>query len=362
MPDAPLRRAADAGTLRNPGVLAAQVRRMLRDPRSRSLAEQFGGQWLQFRALESLTRNRERFPDFDDDLRMSMRGETEHFIEYVIQEDRSILDFLDAKYTFLNERLARHYGIAGVSGPGFRRVELVDTPRAGVLTHASVLTVSSYATRTSPVLRGKWILDNLLNAPPPDPPPDVPNLNEASIGTAASLREQLEAHRHDPTVRLLPSPDGSARLRPRELRRRRRLADHGRQLPDRRERVPARWRRVHGARGAAPRARRPAPGVRAVPHVEADDYALGRGLDATTPDGQGDRGPAAGAAVPVLGAGPRDREQPAVPAATTERRASRSGDATEISSEQHDPYGRHLPRRTFLRGLGALIALPRSTR
>ena len=199
MPDAPLRRAADAGTLRNPGVLAAQVRRMLRDPRSRSLAEQFGGQWLQFRALESLTRNRERFPDFDDDLRMSMRGETEHFIEYVIQEDRSILDFLDAKYTFLNERLARHYGIAGVSGPGFRRVELVDTPRAGVLTHASVLTVSSYATRTSPVLRGKWILDNLLNAPPPDPPPDVPNLNEASIGTAASLREQLEAHRHDPT-------------------------------------------------------------------------------------------------------------------------------------------------------------------
>ena len=199
MPDAALRRAADAGTLRNPSVLSAQVRRMLRDPRSHSLAEQFGGQWLQFRALESLTRNRERFPNFDDYLRMCMRRETERFVEHVIRDDRSILDFIDARYSFLNERLATHYGIDGIAGPEFRRVDLTGTPRSGVLTHASVLTVSSYATRTSPVLRGKWILDNLLNAPPPDPPPDVPNLNEASIGTAASLRQQLEAHRKDPT-------------------------------------------------------------------------------------------------------------------------------------------------------------------
>ena len=199
MPDAALRRAADAGTLRNPGVLSAQVRRMLRDPKSHSLAEQFGGQWLQFRALESLTRNRERFPNFDDYLRVCMRRETERFVEYVIRNDRSILDFIDAKYSFLNERLAKHYGIDGVTGPAFRRVDLTGTPRSGVLTQASVLTVSSYATRTSPVLRGKWILDNLLNAPPPDPPPDVPNLNEASIGTVASLRQQLEAHRTNPT-------------------------------------------------------------------------------------------------------------------------------------------------------------------
>jgi mono/diheme cytochrome c family protein len=199
MPDAALRRAADAGTLRNPGVLSAQVRRMLRDPKSHSLAEQFGGQWLQFRALESLTRNRERFPDFDDYLRMCMRRETERFVEYVIRNDRSIVDLIDAKYSFLNERLAKHYGIDGVTGPEFRRVDLTGTPRSGVLTQASVLTVSSYATRTSPVLRGKWILDNLLNAPPPDPPPDVPNLNEASIGTVASLRQQLEAHRTNPT-------------------------------------------------------------------------------------------------------------------------------------------------------------------
>ena len=199
MPDAALRRAADTGTLRDPGVLAAQVRRMLRDPKSQALAEQFGGQWLQFRALESTTRNRERFPDFEDYLRLSMRRETEMFVAHVIRDDRSILDFLDARYSFVNERLARHYGIAGVTGPEFRRVDLAGTPRGGVLTQASVLTVSSYATRTSPVLRGKWILDNLLNAPPPDPPADVPNLDETAIGTAASMREQLQAHRRDPT-------------------------------------------------------------------------------------------------------------------------------------------------------------------
>jgi hypothetical protein len=199
MPDAALRRAADMGTLRDPGVLAAQVRRMLRDPRSQALAEQFGGQWLQFRALESTTRNRERFPDFEDYLRQSMRRETELFVAHIVREDRSILDFLDARYSFLNERLARHYGIDGVSGPAFRKVDLSGTRRVGVLTQASVLTVSSYATRTSPVLRGKWILDNLLNAPPPAPPADVPNLDEAAIGTAASMREQLQAHRRDPT-------------------------------------------------------------------------------------------------------------------------------------------------------------------
>ena len=199
MPDAALRRAADTGTLRNPRVLAAQVRRMLRDPRSQALAEQFGGQWLQFRALESTTRNRERFPDFEDYLRQSMRRETEMFVEHIIRQDRSILEFLDANYSFMNERLARHYGIAGVSGPEFRRVDLTGSPRRGVVTQASVLTVSSYATRTSPVLRGKWILDNLLNAPPPEPPADVPNLDETTIGTAASMRDQLKAHRRNPT-------------------------------------------------------------------------------------------------------------------------------------------------------------------
>ena len=198
MPDEELRRAADSGTLRNPNVLAAQVRRMLRDPRASALAESFGGQWLQFRGLESVTRDRDRF-EFEDYLRMSMRRETQMFVEYVIRQDRSILDFLDGKYSFLNERLAQHYGVAGIRGPQFRKVDLTGYPRGGVLTQGSVLTVSSYATRTSPVLRGKWILENLLNAPPPSPPPDVPNLDEKAIGTSASMREQLEAHRKDPT-------------------------------------------------------------------------------------------------------------------------------------------------------------------
>lgn len=199
MPDAQLRRAAGLGTLRNPAVLSAQIRRMLRDPKAHALAENFGGQWLQFRALESVTRDRDRFPDFEDYLRLSMRRETELFIENIIRQDRRILDFIDGRYSFLNERLARHYGIPNVSGPEFRRVDLSDTPRGGVLTQASVLTVSSYATRTSPVLRGRWVLDNLLDAPPPEPPPDVPNLREEEIGSAASMRQQLEMHRKDPT-------------------------------------------------------------------------------------------------------------------------------------------------------------------
>jgi mono/diheme cytochrome c family protein len=198
MPDAALRRAADAGTLRKPAVLEAQVHRMLRDPKADALAEHFGGQWLQFRALESITRDRDRFPDFDDYLRYSMKRETMLFVENVVKEDRSILDFIDGQYSFVNERLARHYGINGVSGPEFRRVDLSGTPRGGVLTQGSVLTVSSYATRTSPVMRGKWILENLLDAPPPPPPADVPNLDESAIGTAASMRAQLESHRKDP--------------------------------------------------------------------------------------------------------------------------------------------------------------------
>ena len=198
MPDDRLRRAADAGTLRNPIVLAQEVRRLLKDPRAHALAENFGGQWLQFRALESVTRDRQRFPDFEDYLRLSMRRETELFIEHVIREDRSVLDFITGRYSFLNERLAKHYGIPNVTGPEFRRVDLSGTPRGGVVTQGSVLTVSSYATRTSPVLRGKWILENLLNAPPPDPPADVPNLDETNIGTSASVRMQLEEHRKNP--------------------------------------------------------------------------------------------------------------------------------------------------------------------
>jgi hypothetical protein len=200
MPDEELRRCAEQRTLRRPQVLAAQVRRMLEDEKASALVEGFGGQWLQFRALESVAPDRERFPSFDNNLRLSMRRETELFFETIVREDRSILDLLDGRYTFLNERLARHYDIAGVTGPDFRRVDLaLAGRRSGVLTQASVLTVSSYATRTSPVLRGKWILENLLAAPPPDPPAGTPRLDEATIGASGSLRQQMEAHRTNAT-------------------------------------------------------------------------------------------------------------------------------------------------------------------
>ena len=199
MPDRELRRAAAAGELHTTRGLETQVHRMLLDDRSRSLVQEFGGQWLQIRALESAAPDKDRFPAFDDYLRISMRRETELFFDRIIKEDRSILDFLDAPWTYLNERLAQHYQLPGIEGPAFRRVDLTGPQRAGVLTQASVLTVSSYATRTSPVLRGKWILENLLNAPPPAPPPGVANLNEATATAPTSLRQQLEAHRTNAT-------------------------------------------------------------------------------------------------------------------------------------------------------------------
>jgi mono/diheme cytochrome c family protein len=198
MPDDELLRSADEGTLRQPDVLEAQVRRMLKDPKVHAQVENFGGQWLQTRALESHTPDRAKFPEFTDYTRMSMKRETDLFFENVIREDRPILDFVDAPYTFLNQRLAEYYKIPGVKGHEFRKVDLTETQRRGVLAHASVLTVTSYANRTSPVLRGKWILENLLNTPPPAPPPDVPALNESPIGKSVSVRAQLEEHRANP--------------------------------------------------------------------------------------------------------------------------------------------------------------------
>ena len=200
MPDEELMSLADRRQLRKPAILAAQVRRMLKDSKSGALVENFGGQWLELRRLESVKPDRERFPEYDEYLRLLMRDETEKFVDSIVREDRSILDFIDGNYSFINERLAQFYKIPNVKGPEFRRVELTgNTQRSGVLTQASVLTVSSYATRTSPVLRGKWILENILNAPPPPPPPGVPNLDEAAVGASASLRQQLEEHRKNTT-------------------------------------------------------------------------------------------------------------------------------------------------------------------
>jgi hypothetical protein len=197
MPDDDLMRAAERGTLRRPEVLEAQVRRMLQDPKISRLVENFGGQWLQFRGLESHQPDFYLYPAFDNYLRISMVEETQMFFENIIREDRNILDFLDADYTFVNEYLGQYYGLRDVKGPQFRKVSLVNTPRRGILGQASMLTMSSYGNRTSVVLRGKWVLENLLNAPPPPPPPNVPDLEQTKIGADATLRQRMEVHREN---------------------------------------------------------------------------------------------------------------------------------------------------------------------
>jgi Protein of unknown function (DUF1592)/Protein of unknown function (DUF1588)/Protein of unknown function (DUF1587)/Protein of unknown function (DUF1585)/Protein of unknown function (DUF1595) len=198
MPDDELLRVAEARRLHVPSVLNAQVRRMLADSKSGALAQNFAAQWLGTRALDGVTRDQTKFPEWNAELRDAMKMETRLFFDAVLRDNRPISDFIDGRYTFLNQRLARHYGIAGIEGPDFRRVELATNERSGVFTQASVLTVSSYPTRTSVVLRGKYLLETVLNAPPPPPPGDVPPLDEKNIGVAVSHRAQLEAHRTNP--------------------------------------------------------------------------------------------------------------------------------------------------------------------
>ncbi|MEZ5352723.1 MAG: DUF1592 domain-containing protein [Bryobacteraceae bacterium] len=199
MPDDELMQLAGAGKLSKPEVLTAQVNRLLADPRSASFADNFAGQWLETRNLDSVKPDPQKFPEWGPELRESMKQETSLFFDAMLRENRPLGDFLDARFTFLNETLAKHYGIEGVKGPDFRRVELTSDQRGGVLGQASVLTVTSYPTRTSPVIRGKYLLQNILGAPPPAPPPDVPALEEESVGNAGSLRQQLEKHRTNPS-------------------------------------------------------------------------------------------------------------------------------------------------------------------
>ena len=198
IPDDDLLTLATQKKLHEPLVLKAQVKRMLADSRSRALVTNFAGQWLHLRNLAQLKPDPDKFPEFDTELRDSLGRETELFFEAVMREDRSVLDFLDGPFSYLNERLAKYYGIPGVEGSRFRRVALTGNQRSGVLTQGSILTVSSYPTRTSPVIRGKWILENFLAAPPPPPPPNVPELKAEEIGTTASMRQQLEQHRANP--------------------------------------------------------------------------------------------------------------------------------------------------------------------
>jgi hypothetical protein len=199
-PDDELLAAAEHGRLRKPGELERHLKRMLADPRSNALVENFAAQWLQLRDIRSAIPDPDLFPEFDENLRDAFRRETELFVESQVREDRGIMELLTANYTFVNERLARHYGIPNVYGSRYRRVTLENPEqRGGLLGQGSILTLTSYPNRTSPVLRGKWLLENILGTPPPAPPPNVPALpDQGPDGQRQSVRERLEEHRRNP--------------------------------------------------------------------------------------------------------------------------------------------------------------------
>jgi hypothetical protein len=199
IPDDELLDLATRGKLGDAAILDQQVRRMVADPRAGALVSNFAAQWLYLRNVRAVAPDVNAFPGFDGDLREALLKETELFLDSQLRDDHSVVDLLTANYTFLNERLARHYGVTGVYGSHFRRVTITDPNRVGLLGQGSILTVTSYATRTSPVVRGKWLLENILGAPPPSPPPNVPPLPERSTeGRALTVRERMEQHRKDP--------------------------------------------------------------------------------------------------------------------------------------------------------------------
>jgi hypothetical protein len=195
VPDDQLLELAEKGKLKDPAVLDQQIHRLLDDPRAESLVSNFAGQWLYIRNLAQQKPDPDVFPEFDESLRLSFQRETELFFQNIVREDRSVMELLDANYTFLNQRLAEHYGIPNIYGAQFRKVTLTDPNRGGLLGQGSMLTVTSYPNRTSVVQRGKWILDNLLGSPPPPPPP-VPDLKpHAPDGRLLTMREAMEQHR-----------------------------------------------------------------------------------------------------------------------------------------------------------------------
>jgi hypothetical protein len=198
IPDDTLLLRAERGALQQPAAIDAQITRMLADPKSSALVANFAGQWLQLRNVRAVQPNSNLFPDFDDNLRRSMRRETELLFDSIIREDRSVLDLLRADYTYLDERLARHYGVPDIYGSQFRRVAVKDDQRRGLLGQASILAVTSHAERTSPVLRGKWVLENLLGLIVPPPPENVPPLATPEGEAPKTLRAQMEAHRANP--------------------------------------------------------------------------------------------------------------------------------------------------------------------
>ena len=281
IPDDELLDLAAARRLRDPRVLEEQARRMLADARARALVTSFASQWLHLRNVPAVVPDEDRFPDVGEGLRQAMRRETELFVESVFREDRNVLDLLTADYTFVNERLARHYGLPRVHGSHFRRVRLEHEARRGLLGHASILAVTSYPNRTSPVLRGKWVLENLLGTPPAPPPPDVPALEEtAAGGEALSVREATERHRANPVCaschRLMDPPGFALEQFDAVGRFRARTAagapiDASGELPD-----GVRFDGAAGLRAAL--ASRPERFVRTLAE-KLMTYALGRGLE-----------------------------------------------------------------------------------
>ena len=228
LPDEQLLSAAAAGQLHDRASVAAQARRMLADPKSQRFVENFIGQWLELRRLAHLTPSKKLFPDFDHFLGDMMREETERFFAAIVAEDRSVLDLLDADFTFVNERLARHYGIEDVKGKEFRRVQLTGGQRGGLLTQGSILTLTSNPNRTSPVKRGKWVLENLLGTTIPNPPPDAPPLSETPQAIASgSLRQRMQDHRTNAQCAALSRADGWDRPGAGKLQCRGRVADRG---------------------------------------------------------------------------------------------------------------------------------------
>ena len=198
IPDDELLAVAESGRLSDPSVLQAQVKRMLADPRSQSLVKNFAGQWLFLRNIERISPDTTAFPNFDENLRQALAKETELLIESQVREDRSVVDLLTTDYTFLNQRLAEHYGVKGIYGNEFRRVKLEDPNRYGLLGQASILTVTSYPNRTAPTIRGKWVLEQLLGSPPPPPPPNVPSLKDDPSAQKQTMRQRMEQHRASP--------------------------------------------------------------------------------------------------------------------------------------------------------------------
>jgi len=201
-PDDELLNLAERGALREPGMLEQQVQRMMADPRADAFIKNFVGQWLYLRNLEDFYPDPAAFPEFDENLRTALQRETELFIDDQIRSDASLLDLLRADYTFVNERLARHYGIPGVYGSRYRKVTVDGNQRGGLLGHGGLMMVTSYPNRTSPVLRGKFVLENLLGGPPPEPPPNVPALETSSDGKILTMREAMVMHRENPACRV----------------------------------------------------------------------------------------------------------------------------------------------------------------